>query len=154
MASVARSRRPQSLSGNFASLTPVEKMSEGWGVVATAIVIEDDDDIRGLLEVVLGQSGVEVTAVASGAAGLEAIQAQEPDLLLVDVGLPDMEGYDLVRQVRPQLSGRIVMLSARSQEADVRQGLDAGADEYLTKPFRPRELRERLAELLDRSVKR
>lgn len=122
--------------------------------MATAIVIEDDDDIRGLLEVVLGQSGVEVTAVASGAAGLEAIQAQEPDLLLVDVGLPDMEGYDLVRQVRPQLSGRIVMLSARSQEADVRQGLDAGADEYLTKPFRPRELRERLAELLDRSVKR
>jgi len=122
--------------------------------VATAIVIEDDDDIRGLLELVLGQSGVEVTAVASGAAGLEAIQAQEPDLLLVDVGLPDVEGYDLVRQVRPQLSGRIVMLSARSQEADVRQGLDAGADEYLTKPFRPRELRERLAELLDRSVKR
>lgn len=120
--------------------------------MATALVIEDDDDIRRLLEVVLGQAGYTVSAAANGADGLEALGAQSPDLLLVDVGLPDIEGYDVVRRARPQLDGHIVMLSARSEEADARRGLEAGADEYLTKPFRPRQLREQLAEIVARPV--
>lgn len=118
--------------------------------MATALVIEDDDDIRGLLEVVLEQAGYDVAAAGTGAAGLEALAAQEPDLMLVDVGLPDIEGYDVVRQARPLISGHIVMLSARSQETDAQRGLEAGADEYLTKPFRPRALREQLAGIVAR----
>ena len=70
--------------------------------------------------------------------------------MLVDVGLPDIEGYDVVRQARPLISGHIVMLSARSQETDAQRGLEAGADEYLTKPFRPRALREQLAGIVAR----
>jgi len=116
--------------------------------MTTALVIEDDDDIRRLLEVILGQAGYAVTTAATGADGLSALEAQEPELMLVDVGLPDIEGYDVVRRARDLVSGKIVMLSARSQEADAQLGLDAGADEYLTKPFRPRELRERLDGIL------
>lgn len=122
--------------------------------MATALVIEDDDDIRGLLEVVLEQAGYDVAAAGTGAAGLEALAAQEPDLMLVDVGLPDIEGYDVVRQARPLISGHIVMLSARSQESDAQRGLEAGADEYLTKPFRPRDLREQLAGIVARPIAR
>lgn len=118
--------------------------------MATALVIEDDDDIRRLLEVVLSQAGYTVAATATGTEGLEALSALAPDLLLVDVGLPDIEGYDVVRQARSQMSGHIVMLSARSQEADVQLGLEAGADEYLTKPFRPRQLRAQLTEIVGR----
>lgn len=116
--------------------------------MGTAVVIEDDDDIRRLLEVVLGQEGYTVTAVATGAEGIEALNAHAPDLVLVDVGLPDMEGYDIVRATRPLVTGHIVMLSARSLVDDTRLGLEAGADEYLTKPFRPRQLRERLREIV------
>lgn len=118
--------------------------------MATALVIEDDDDIRRLLAVVLEQAGFTVAAVATGTDGLEALDAQVPELLLVDVGLPDIDGYEVVRRARPRVSGHIVMLSARSQEADVQLGLDAGADDYLTKPFRPRRLREDLAEIVGR----
>ncbi|ATG53775.1 hypothetical protein CFK41_02515 [Brachybacterium ginsengisoli] len=120
--------------------------------MATALVIEDDDDIRRLLEVVLGQAGYRVSAAANGADGLEALEAQSPDLLLVDVGLSDIEGYEVVRRARPQVGGHIVMLSARPEESDARLGLEAGADEYLTKPFRPRRLREQLAEIIERPV--
>jgi len=122
--------------------------------MATALVIEDDDDIRRLLEVVLAQAGYTVTAAGTGTDGLEALTAQTPDLLLVDVGLPDLEGYDVVRTARASVEGHIVMLSARSEQADAQRGLDAGADAYLTKPFRPRQLREQLSEIVARPVTR
>lgn len=119
----------------------------------TALVIEDDEDIRRLLEVVLAQDGYTVTSAANGADGLAALRAEQPDLALVDVGLPDIEGFELVRMVRPEHTGHIVMLSARSELSDAQQGLEAGADEYLTKPFRPRMLREQLREIVTRPVK-
>ncbi|MGO2311197.1 MAG: response regulator transcription factor [Brachybacterium tyrofermentans] len=121
--------------------------------VGTAVVIEDDDDIRQLLEVVLGQEGYAVTVAATGSEGLDVLRADPPDLTLVDVGLPDMEGYEVVRTARPLVSGHIVMLSARSQASDAQLGLEAGADEYLTKPFRPRQLRETLREIVSRPVR-
>lgn len=120
--------------------------------MSTALVIEDDDDIRRLLEVVLGQAGYTVAAAATGADGLEALESRTPDLLMVDVGLPDLEGYEVVRRARPRIEGHIVMLSARTQDADAQQGIDAGADAYLTKPFRPRQLREQLTEIVSRPV--
>lgn len=121
--------------------------------MTTAVVIEDDDDIRRLLEVVLDQAGYTVTSAASGEDGLAAIGTQPPALALVDVGLPDMEGYEVVRRARAQVTGHIVMLSARSEAADARKGLEAGADEYLTKPFRPRLLRQQLEEIVARPVR-
>ena len=121
--------------------------------MATALVIEDDDDIRSLLEVVLTQDGYAVTTAADGSDGLAALRASSPDLTLVDVGLPDMEGYEVVREARSRIAGHIVMLSARSETADARQGIEAGADEYLTKPFRPRLLRQQLQEITARPAR-
>ena len=71
----------------------------------------------------------------------------------MDVGLPDMEGYEVVREARSRIAGHIVMLSARSETADARQGIEAGADEYLTKPFRPRLLRQQLQEITARPAR-
>ena len=121
--------------------------------MTTAVVIEDDDDIRLLLEVVLEQAGYTVISAATGQDGLVALHAEQPALIMIDVGLPDMEGYEVVRLARPHLAGHIVMLSARTEAADARRGLDAGADEYLTKPFRPRALREQLSEIVARPAK-
>ena len=121
--------------------------------MATALVIEDDDDIRSLLEVVLTQDGYAVTTAANGSDGLAALRASNPDLTLVDVGLPDMEGYEVLREARSRIAGHIVMLSARSETADARQGIEAGADEYLTKPFRPRLLRQQLQEITARPAR-
>ncbi|MCG7309414.1 response regulator transcription factor [Brachybacterium sp. ACRRE] len=115
---------------------------------STATVIEDDDDIRRLLEVVLSQEGYAVTTAASGTDGIASLIAEPPDLALVDVGLPDMDGYEVVRRARTTVIGLIVMLSARSQAEDARLGLEAGADAYLTKPFRPRQLRQELRNLV------
>lgn len=120
--------------------------------MGTAVVIEDDDDIRRLLEVVLAQEGYEVSVAANGEKGIAVLTEQPPDLALVDVGLPDMEGYEVVKRTRHLVSGHMVMLSARSEAADAQLGLDAGADEYLTKPFRPRQLRETLREIVTRPV--
>lgn len=120
--------------------------------MGTAVVIEDDDDIRRLLEVVLAQEGYEVSVAANGEQGIAVLTAQSPDLALVDVGLPDMEGYEVVKRTRHLVAGHMVMLSARSEAADAQLGLDAGADEYLTKPFRPRQLRETLREIVARPV--
>lgn len=118
--------------------------------MATALVIEDDDDIRSLLDVVLTQAGYTVTTAVNGVDGLDALCTSNPDLTLVDVGLPDMEGYEVVREARGRVTGHIVMLSARSESADASRGLEAGADEYLTKPFRPRLLRQQLQKITSR----
>lgn len=118
--------------------------------MTTALVIEDDDDIRRLLEVVLGQGGYQVRAAANSQDGLARLEEAVPDLLLVDVGLPDMDGYELVRRARPRVHGPIVMLSARSESSDESAGYAAGADAYLTKPFRPRRLLEDLRQIAAR----
>ncbi|WP_129656861.1 response regulator transcription factor [Rothia halotolerans] len=116
----------------------------------TALIIEDDDDIRRLLEIVLQQSGFEVGSAVDGATGLEAAREAGAGtaIITVDVGLPDIDGYEVVRRIRPEFGGLIVMISARSTDADRAAGLAAGADAYLTKPFRPRELRASIAEIL------
>lgn len=115
----------------------------------TALIIEDDDDIRRLLEILLQNGGFSVTTATTGTEGLEALQRMHPALVTVDVGLPDMDGHQVVRTVRESFAGVIVMISARSSSEDRRAGLAAGADMYFTKPFRPRELRAALAKIVD-----
>ncbi|MCZ2402925.1 response regulator transcription factor [Paenarthrobacter sp. Z7-10] len=115
-----------------------------------AVIIEDDRDIRDLIEVVLVQSGFEVHAVGRGAAGVEAVRQYHPSVVTLDLGLPDIDGFEVARQIRLFSDSYIIMLTARAEELDTLMGLESGADDYLTKPFRPRELRARVAAMLRR----
>lgn len=115
-----------------------------------AVVVEDDDDIRGLMVALLGQSGFEVHEASNGTDGVRAVRVYDPILVTVDLGLPDFDGYEVTRQVRQFTDAYVVMLTARGEEIDTLLGLDAGADDYLTKPFRPRVLRARIEAMLRR----
>jgi DNA-binding response OmpR family regulator len=115
-----------------------------------AVVVEDDDDIRELLSAVLGQSGFDVHEAFAGREGVEAVRAHDPAVVTVDLGLPDIDGYEVTRRLRQFTDAYVVMLTARADEIDTLQGLDAGADDYVTKPFRPRELRARIEAMLRR----
>lgn len=115
-----------------------------------AVVVEDDEDIRGLMAALLGQSGFEVHEAPTGTAGVEAAQQHDPTVVTVDLGLPDIDGYEVTRRVRQFSDAYVVMLTARTEEIDTLLGLEAGADDYITKPFRPRELRARIEAMLRR----
>lgn len=114
------------------------------------LVIEDDHDIRELVRVVLSQAGFEVHMATSGAAGIRAARDVRPHVITLDLGLPDIDGFEVARQVRNFSDAYIVMLTARADELDTLLGLESGADDYLTKPFRPRELRARVAAMMRR----
>lgn len=115
-----------------------------------AVVVEDDEDIRALLAAVLEQAGFAVETAATGAAALDLVRANDPVVTTLDVGLPGMDGFETARRIREISSTYIVMLTARTEEIDALQGLEAGADDYVTKPFRPRELRARIDAMLRR----
>ncbi len=115
-----------------------------------AVVIEDDTDIRDLIEVVLAQSGFEVHSVPNGAEGVEAVRRYNPSIITLDLGLPDIDGFEVARRIRLFNDSYIIMLTARADELDTLLGLESGADDYLTKPFRPRELRARVSAMLRR----
>jgi len=115
-----------------------------------AVVIEDDDDIRNLLETVLTQGGFEVVARSNGLDGIEAVRAFAPTVTTLDVNMPGIDGFETAKRIRAFSSTYIVMLTALDEEIDTLQGLDSGADDYITKPFRPRELRARIEAMLRR----
>src|SRR4028119_1644729 len=115
-----------------------------------AVVIEDDADIRNLLEAILGQAGFTCYTFDSGPDGIAAIREHQPIVTTLDISLPGIDGFEVARQIRSFSSTYIIMLSARAEEIDTLMGLDAGADDYLTKPFRPRELRARIEAMLRR----
>ncbi|HEY5821209.1 MAG TPA: response regulator transcription factor [Propionibacteriaceae bacterium] len=115
-----------------------------------AVVIEDDADVRNLLEAILDQAGFVCHGTSTGVEGIAAIRTYEPILTTLDVSLPGIDGFEVARQIRSFSSTYIIMLSARDEEIDTLMGLDAGADDYLTKPFRPRELRARIEAMLRR----
>ena len=119
---------------------------------AHVLLVEDDDPIARPLAAALAGDGYEVTRVATGAAALEAVSSRV-DAVVLDLGLPDMDGVDVCRRLRDRMPGVLVLiLTARSSEADVVVGLDAGADDYVSKPFRLAELLARLRALLRRSA--
>lgn len=115
-----------------------------------AVVIEDDLDVRNLLSTVLTQSGFTVQAAADGRSGVEAVKEHNPTLVTLDVGLPDIDGYEVLRRIRGFSDCYVIMLTAHDEEIDTLTALQAGADDYVTKPFRPRELRARIAAMLRR----
>jgi DNA-binding response OmpR family regulator len=115
-----------------------------------AVIIEDDTDIRNLLEAILSQAGFTCEARDSGLAGIEAVREFQPILTTLDVSLPGIDGFEVARRIRAFSDTYIIMLSARDEEIDTLMGLDSGADDYLTKPFRTRELRARIEAMLRR----
>ncbi len=114
----------------------------------TAVIVEDDPDIRDLLDTVLTQAGFTVQTAATGHDGVEAVRRTDPLVTTLDVSLPDIDGFEVCRRIRAVSDTYVVMLTARAEEVDALTGMDAGADDYLTKPFRPRELRARIEALV------
>jgi len=125
-------------------------VTEQLGERRTAVVIEDDADIRQLLETVLEQAGFETVSAANGIDGVEAVRMHNPLVTTLDVSMPGIDGFEAAKRIRAISSTYIVMLTARGDEIDTLQGLDSGADDYMTKPFRPRELRARIEAMLRR----
>ena len=109
-----------------------------------ALVVEDDDDIRELLEFTLSTQGFQVTAVASGLAAVEAVRETQPDLVTLDLGLPGIDGIEVCRRIRDISDAYVVMITARDEEIDRLLGLETGADDFIAKPFSARELRARV----------
>ena len=112
----------------------------------TAVVIEDDDDVRDLLHTVLTGSGFLVHTAPAGLAGVEMVRRLMPDVVTLDVGLPDIDGFEVAERIRRFSTTFIVMLTARTAPSDEKRGFEVGADRYLRKPFRPAELRRHIQE--------
>jgi DNA-binding response OmpR family regulator len=108
------------------------------------LVVEDDPSIARSLTESLQESGFEVDHVATGRAAIDRARQSEPDLVLLDLGLPDVDGYDVCRDVRSHSSVPIIVLTARGEELDRVLGLELGADDYVVKPFGFRELVARI----------
>ena len=99
------------------------------------LFVEDDDVIREATQLALERDGFVVTAMPDGLSGLEAFRADRPDIALLDVMLPGLDGVSLCRRIRDESTVPVIMLSARADSIDVVLGLEAGADDYVTKPF-------------------
>ena len=115
-----------------------------------AVVIEDDADIRRLLEEVLEQGGFEVHSAGNGLEGVERVRTYRPTLVTLDISLPGIDGFEVAKRIRSFSDTYLIMLTARNDEVDTLMGLGAGADDYVAKPFRPRELRARIDAMLRR----
>ncbi|MBX7445193.1 MULTISPECIES: response regulator transcription factor [unclassified Arthrobacter] len=118
--------------------------------LGVAVVIEDDADVRNLLEGVLTQAGFEVHTAVDGRAGVEVVRSKQANVVTLDIGLPDIDGFEVLRRIRNFSNAYVVMLTGRTEEPDLLSALNAGADDYIAKPFRPRELRARVAAMMRR----
>ena len=114
------------------------------------VVVDDDDDIRDLLVHVLTDAGLEVLTASDGATAIATIRECQPDLVTLDLSLPDMDGTDVCRALREFSDAYVVMITGRDAEIDRLVGLEVGADDYMSKPFSPREVRARVSALLRR----
>ena len=118
--------------------------------LGVAVVIEDDADVRNLLEGVLTQAGFEVHTAVDGRTGVDVVRSKRANVVTLDIGLPDIDGFEVLRRIRNFSNAYVVMLTGRTEEPDLLSALNAGADDYIAKPFRPRELRARVAAMLRR----
>ena len=114
------------------------------------LVIEDDKDIAFGISTVLGRSGFDVTEAADGRQGLRAFHSFRPDIVILDIGLPELDGWAVLERLRDLSDVPVLILTAHSLEADKVRGLHGGADDYLTKPFGNSELAARVEALLRR----
>jgi two-component system, OmpR family, alkaline phosphatase synthesis response regulator PhoP len=115
------------------------------------LVIDDEPNIVELVKLYLAREGYQVDTAATAADGLSKAASLKPDLIILDVMLPDMDGLEVCRRIRAESSTPILMLSARREDVDRIVGLELGADDYLTKPFNPHELTARVKAILRRA---
>jgi DNA-binding response OmpR family regulator len=117
----------------------------------SVLVVEDEEAIASIVRAYLERDGYQVTSVGTGTEALSCVERERPQLVVLDIGLPDTDGFELCRQLRAVSSLPIVMLTARDEETDRIAGLELGADDYVTKPFSPRELVARIRAVLRRT---
>ncbi|MBR9973679.1 response regulator [Magnetospirillum sulfuroxidans] len=117
-------------------------------MTARILVVDDEPQIRKFLRISLGANGYDVTEAETGTAGIEAARAQAPDLLVLDLGLPDMDGQEVISAVRTFSALPIIILSVRADEFDKVEALDRGANDYVVKPFGIAELMARVRAVL------
>ena len=106
----------------------------------TILVVDDEPKILQLVGDYLVRAGYVVRIARNGKTALALVRAEKPDLIILDLGLPEMDGLDVTRELRKHSNVPIIMLTARSEESDKLIGLELGADDYITKPFSPKEL--------------
>ena len=120
---------------------------------AVVLVADDERDILDLVAFRLERSGYEVVKATDGEEALRLAVEHRPDLAVLDVMMPKLSGYDVTREIRSREETRaipVILLTARAQEADITRGFEAGADDYMKKPFSPQELRARVQAILGR----
>ena len=127
---------------------PAHPVAVRLGIHRSAVVIEDDDEIRNLICAVLERAGLYVVAAPNGLDGLAAVRAADPAVVTVDLRMPGIGGIETIKRVRAISDALIVVLTAVTAKHEEDASLRAGADLYMTKPFRPRELRDRVDERL------
>jgi len=115
------------------------------------LVADDDPDLLDLVAYALGQTGYLVVKAADGTAALAAFEAEAPDMVILDINMPGMTGFEVCSAIRSRSTVPVMMLTARGEEQDLVRALDLGADDYLTKPFSPRTLLARVKALLRRA---
>jgi CheY-like chemotaxis protein len=121
--------------------------------MAKILIAEDERDIRDLVAFTLRFAGYEVVAVENGAEAVEAAPVEMPDLILMDVRMPRMTGYEACQNIKADERVKhipVVFLSAKGQDSEIQAGINAGASEYLLKPFAPMELTEKIREMLEK----
>ena len=121
-------------------------------MATTVLIVEDDRNIAELLQLYLEKEGYAVTIANDGGQGLEKFRAIKPDLVLLDVMMPVMDGWAVCNAIRAEAQTPIIMLTAKSETSDKVQGLKAGADDYITKPFEMREVLARIEAVLRRTT--
>lgn len=117
------------------------------------LVVDDEPSIVRLMEFILARQGHEMLVAVNGEEALQAVQTHQPDLVLLDIMMPRIDGYEVARTLRadPQTANMpIIMLSAKAQEEDIQKGIDVGVNEYITKPFSPEQLVHVVTEYLNR----
>jgi DNA-binding response OmpR family regulator len=114
------------------------------------VVVEDDPSIADLLDVYLREAGFRVLQAGTGERGLELVSIHRPVMVVLDIGLPDIDGFEVCRRIRTKSSVPVLFLTARDGEIDRILGLELGADDYVTKPFSPREIVARVKAILRR----
>ncbi len=117
----------------------------------TVVLIEDEESIADLVQMYFEQEGFRLVHAADGEKGLDAVRDRDPRVVLLDLGLPGMDGIEVCRRIRAMSDVPVIMLTARDSEVDKIVGLEIGADDYVTKPFSPRELVARVRAVLRRS---
>ena len=120
-------------------------------MAGSVLLVEDEENLASLVTAYLEQEGYRVVSVGSGAEALRALEREPVRLVVLDLTLPDMDGLDVCRQIRTRSSVPIVMLTARDEVTDRLAGLESGADDYIGKPFSPRELVARMNAVLRRA---